>query len=564
MRERTSLGRDSIRTLAFNLAQSGFAVLTGIAVAKALGPAGKGEYALLQLLQAAAAAITGNLGMAITYELARRQKPLAELVKPLGLILAGFSLSEWAVVGIWVWRSGPDPAPLLFAVAAPALIVLSWQGPIFLGLGWIRSLNVQGLYFAAGTFVAAVITLYVLHFGTVGAMWGWVACVWGIAASILIRTYGESRGSQTEPTGKTVRELLSFGLRASAGGIFGFLNNKVDSIATLAFLGTSGFGIYTVAVSAGELLFKVSRSVAQAATQRVAASERAIAARVVAKSNRASIAIILAASIVAFIAAPWAVDFFYGVKFHRAGDAIRILLPGIAAISSSGILTAFFSYQMGRPIFLFYMSILNAVVETTLCFVLVPRYQINGAALACTLTYLNSAAVMTWYFCKNSGLTPADLWIPTLADVRTVMRAIRPDGRFVKTRAPSEATDANADTSQDFVICGWTDASDGAGPIGALLLGVFDRERLIYAGLADPGDDGRVAIALRDALAPLETTRCPFRIVPVVNAAVHWAQPDLVAAVTLAEWSGDGGLQRPVYLGLRVGKPPEACVRTSP
>src|ERR1700681_3037904 len=115
MRERSSLGRDSIRTLAFNLAQSGFAVLTGIAVAKALGPAGKGEYALLQLLQAAAAAITNNLRMAIAYELARREIPLAELVKPLALILVGFSLSVWAVVGVLVWRSGPDNSPLLFA-----------------------------------------------------------------------------------------------------------------------------------------------------------------------------------------------------------------------------------------------------------------------------------------------------------------------------------------------------------------------------------------------------------------------------------------------------------------
>jgi O-antigen/teichoic acid export membrane protein len=562
--ERSTLGKDSIRTLAFNIAQSSFGVLTGVAVAKALGPAGKGEYALLQLLQPAAAAVTANFGMAITYELARRQKPLSELVKPLALILAALSLIEWAAVGLWVWRNGPDPAPLLFAAAVPALILLSWQGPIFLGLGWIRSLNVQGLYFGAATFVAAVVTLYVFHWGTVGAMWGWVACVWGIAVSILVRTYAESRGPQIERTGTIVRELLHFGLRASAGGIFGFINNKIDSIAILTWLGTAGFGIYSVAVSAGELLFKVSRSVAQAATQRVAASERAIAANVVAKSNRASIAIILAASAVVFIAAPWAVDLLYGAKFHRAGDAIRILLPGIAAVSSSGILSTFFSYQMGRPIFLLYMSMMNAVVETTLCFVLVPRYQINGAALACTLTYLNSAVVMTWYFCKNSGLSPLDLWIPTLADVRTVMRAIRPGWRSVKMRALREVAPIGAVSSQEFVICGWTDSADPKNPIGALLLGVFDRGVLIFAGLADTGHDERQIAALQQALAPLEATRCPFRIVPVVNEPFHWVRPDLVAAVTLPEWAGDGVLQRPVYLGLQPDTLPEACVRTSP
>src|SRR6202035_833860 len=154
--------------------------------------------------------------------------------------------------------------------------------------------------------------------------------------------------------------------------------------------------------------------------------------------------------------------------------------------------------------------------------------------LACTLTYLNAAVVMTWYFCKNSGLTPAELWIPTVADVRTVLRAIRPDGRSGKTGAPRAAAETSEDSSQDFVICGWTAPAAGNGPIGALLLGVFDRDRLIYAGLADPGGDERLLTTLREALAPLEATRCPFRVVPVVNAAVHWVKPDLVAAVTLA------------------------------
>src|SRR5579872_7462580 len=142
-REQTTLGQDSVRTLIFTLGQSFFGALTGIAVAKAIGPAGKGEYALLQLFQAAASGVTGNLGLSITYELTRMRKPLAELVKPLSVMLALLSLIEWAVIGVWVWLKGPAPAPLLFAAAVPALIVLSWQGRFFLGLGWMRSLNAK-------------------------------------------------------------------------------------------------------------------------------------------------------------------------------------------------------------------------------------------------------------------------------------------------------------------------------------------------------------------------------------------------------------------------------------
>jgi len=571
MRERSSLGRDSIRTLAFSIAQSGFAVLTGIAIAKALGPAGKGEYASLQLLQAAAAGVTGNLGMAITYELTRGQHKLSEFVKPLSVILAGLSLLEWAAIGVWVWLKGPDPAPLLFAVTVPALILLSWQGPIFLGLGWIRSLNVQSLYFAAGTFAAAIITLYVFRWGTIGAMWGWVASVWAIAVSILVRTSHEARGTQSVPTGAIVRRLLSYGLRASAGGIFGFINNKIDSVAALAWLGTAGFGIYSVAVAAGEVLFKISRSVAQAATQRVAAAERSVAARTVAKSNRASFAIIVAASTVAFIAAPWAVDLLFGKSFHQAGDAIRILLPGIAAMSCGGILATYFNYQMGRPIYLLYLSIMNAVVETGLCFVLVPRYHINGAALASTLTYLNAGVVMTWYFCKNSGLSPVDLWIPTIADVRTVLHAIRPrsgafdglelGGNNIVRGRQSDASKTRSAANQEFVICGWTEPTDGEERFGALLLGVFDGGRLIYAGHADSGFDQPTLAALFEKIERLEMAHCPFRVVPRVDAVVHWVKPELVAEVGFGEWTQSGIIREPVFRGLREDKRPDECVR---
>jgi ATP dependent DNA ligase C terminal region/Polysaccharide biosynthesis C-terminal domain len=313
--------------------------------------------------------------------------------------------------------------------------------------------------------------------------------------------------------------------------------------------------------------------VAQAATQRVAAAERDVAARTVAKSNRASFAIIVAASAVAFIFAPFAVDLLFGISFHRAGDAIRILLPGIAAMSCSGILSTFFNYQMGRPIFLLYMSIMNAVVETTLCFILVPRYQINGAALASTITYLNSAAVMTWYFCKNSNLSPVDLWVPTLADVRTVLRAIRPtpagldelNAGALSSKGPNVArrgSEAAEAKSRDFVICGWTDPSESQHLIGSLVLGVFDRGNLIYAGHAGPRFDDSSLASLYEKLVPLEFARCPFRIAPTSDSPVHWLIPTLVAEVTFGDGPRGDLLPEPIYVGLSVHKRPEECVNT--
>jgi bifunctional non-homologous end joining protein LigD len=115
--------------------------------------------------------------------------------------------------------------------------------------------------------------------------------------------------------------------------------------------------------------------------------------------------------------------------------------------------------------------------------------------------------------------------------------------------------------SQEFVICGWTEPAGSRRYFGALLLGIYDSSELIYAGHVGTGFDTRTLAALYQKLARIETKRPPFRSVPKVNAPVHWVKPRLVAKVKFGEWTREGVLRQPVYVGLRVDKRPEDCVR---
>jgi bifunctional non-homologous end joining protein LigD len=118
--------------------------------------------------------------------------------------------------------------------------------------------------------------------------------------------------------------------------------------------------------------------------------------------------------------------------------------------------------------------------------------------------------------------------------------------------------------SQEFVICGWTEPAGSRRYFGALLLGVYERGKLIYAGHAGTGFDTRTLAALHEKLARIETKRSPFQSVPKVNAPVHWVKPNLVAEIKFGEWTREGVLRQPVYVGLRVDKRPEDCVRLPP
>ena len=101
-----------------------------------------------------------------------------------------------------------------------------------------------------------------------------------------------------------------------------------------------------------------------------------------------------------------------------------------------------------------------------------------------------------------------------------------------------------------------TDPRGSRPHFGALLLGVWEGERLRYAGHTGTGFSDAELGRLARLLAPLTTPTCPFDPCPRTNERPHWVRPELVVEVAFTEWTTDGKLRHPVYLGLRDDKDP--------
>src|SRR5262249_35865189 len=65
-------------------------------------------------------------------------------------------------------------------------------------------------------------------------------------------------------------------------------------------------------------------------------------------------------------------------------------------------------------------------------------------------------------------------------------------------------------------------------------------------------------------LRRLETKDPPFQVRPKTNERAHWVKPELVAQVRFTEWTADGKLRQPVYLGLRDDKKAKDVRREEP
>jgi bifunctional non-homologous end joining protein LigD len=109
---------------------------------------------------------------------------------------------------------------------------------------------------------------------------------------------------------------------------------------------------------------------------------------------------------------------------------------------------------------------------------------------------------------------------------------------------------------QEFVLGGWTEPRQSRAYFGALLLGVYEQSRLVYAGHTGTGFNQHELARLMGLMKPLETKTCPFAPKPKTNEPAHWIEPALVAQIKFTEWTADGKLRHPVYVGLRDDKPP--------
>jgi bifunctional non-homologous end joining protein LigD len=117
---------------------------------------------------------------------------------------------------------------------------------------------------------------------------------------------------------------------------------------------------------------------------------------------------------------------------------------------------------------------------------------------------------------------------------------------------------------QEAVIAGFTEPRGSRKKFGALVLGVYERGKLIYIGHTGGGFNDKTLNLVYSKLKDLKQKESPFATVPKTNAPVTWVKPKLVAQVKFSEWTGDGHMRQPIFLGLRPDKDPKEVHREIP
>lgn len=119
---------------------------------------------------------------------------------------------------------------------------------------------------------------------------------------------------------------------------------------------------------------------------------------------------------------------------------------------------------------------------------------------------------------------------------------------------------------QEFVVGGFTDPEGMRAGIGALLIGYYEVDHLVFCGKVGTGFTHKLALELRARLERIEQKTCPFATLPAgrLGRNAHWVKPELVCEVVFTEWTSDGKIRHPSFQGLRADREPKEIRREKP
>jgi len=127
---------------------------------------------------------------------------------------------------------------------------------------------------------------------------------------------------------------------------------------------------------------------------------------------------------------------------------------------------------------------------------------------------------------------------------------------------------------QEFVIGGYTEPEGSRAYFGALIVGVYRKKELICVGKVGTGFNAKLLRSLHQQFKKISRKECPFANLPMSKSGkwgqgitkaemrfCHWLKPTMVCQVKFGEWTRDGRLRQPVFLGLREDKDAKDVVR---
>lgn len=390
-------------------------IVSGVVLARQLGPSSRGALAAIILWPSLLAAI-GMLGLpdALTFRTARQ-----DLAR--GLLL-GTGIGIALVQSVLLVAVGLAVIPLVLAHAGTSTVYLGLVFLCFVPLT-LLALTMMGILNGSGQhkafhllrmLVTVLSAVSICALAGVGALSLRSAITTYLAANtitlILALLLVRKVAGRIGVSASLARELLAFGAKSHTSGVSSMLNERLDQLVISIFLAPAQLGLYVIAVTMTSLTTLVGVSVAFVALPVISKlRERDLLLMSVRRLFLATVALSLAISIPLIVLAPRVIEIFFGRDYLPVTTACRVLLAAVVMLSASRALAAILK-GLGKPVQAGLADGIGLLVTLVALATLLPLFGLLGAAIASALAYAASLAWMIRQTASAMGI-PARLLV---------------------------------------------------------------------------------------------------------------------------------------------------------
>ena len=391
-------------------------------MARTLGVQGKGVYTLVLTISSLLVMLLDfGLASALTYLVASgqyRPKQILNFGLWMSLIVgvAG-SLVFYGIYTLFLSQSFLSGVPPIFItwvlIFLPINLLTSLYLAIILGLQNIFAYNLVNISRAVLNLVILLLSSSI-GLGLPGAIWSWLiaslfACLmvfWFLRKDIKLILFSPR---------KILASSLHYGIKSYPANLFSLFTYRLDTFFVNFYAGATSVGLYSTGVSSAEFLWYIPNAISSALFPKSATLDKDVGARLTAQVCRQTLLVTIPLAVVFGIIGRLLIPLFYGLNFSASVIPFVLLLPGIVGMVLSKIIFANLSGS-GKPQFATYSSILTFAATIALDIVLIPIYDIAGAAIASTVAYLIGSFLAVFWFSRHTRIGWDQIIIPTRHD----------------------------------------------------------------------------------------------------------------------------------------------------
>jgi O-antigen/teichoic acid export membrane protein len=391
MRAPRSFAGESTLTFAANALALVANLLTGVIVARALGPHGRGEFTAIMILpQMLGWVFAMGCAQAVSYRLARVPKDGPRLFVTWVLMLG--------LLGVLAIVIGEALLPLLFDAQTSAarsaarvyllvvLLVLLAEllNGMLLGRGDVLFFNLMRIGWAGGLAVVYLVLVVAGSFTVVMALIASALVAAALSAITLVRVIRQV--GLGRPSAALGRSTLSYGVRAHGANVTGLVTQRLDLFIIPAFLSASTIGLYSVATNVSWIVVTIAGALSVILLPAAARRNPEAGNRLVIASLHVTLLLggVMAGAIA--VTADLLLPLIYGSGFEGSALPLRLLLPGAVLYAGAAILWTGL-YAVNRPFTATVTQLPGLVVTIAGLVIFLPSYGIEAAAIISTVAY---------------------------------------------------------------------------------------------------------------------------------------------------------------------------------